>query len=490
MTTGHDIAARAAAAATRANMAGWCQTYAGLCWSAFFGRGTPNSYSNATAARKASQIVSRDPMAAPPGAFHWFEYGVDGHVGFALGSGLMANATGRTAGSLHHYGKNIHIHRVADYGLPYLGWSYTNGARQRIEGLTDANAPQPAANQRKVKSDATARRRSLPSTTLGTYDGNRNIPANAIVTPDGFVRSTYPGGQPNSNNCWFVFGTEYVSTSAFTNPDVAGIKDLGTLPAPKPIHKVTLVFGPDNVKVIDVVEGERVPRPGDPARDGLLFGGWALAGSAYDFTRPVTGPITVEAVWTQAPPVLHKVTLRYADGSEDVVEIADGSVLIEPSPGTFDGWEFKGWHVGGLLGAPYDFTQPILDDLVLVALWSRLEPEPEPEPEPTPQHRVIIDYADGVNAPKVLDVDAGSTIPQPSDPAKAGHRFAYWAWGSAGGPAFDFTTRINSDFTVVATYDVVDTTPPAKGSGLLGALITVGALILGAIAVALSQLGG
>src|SRR5690606_8746946 len=72
----------------------YCQTFAGNFWETFFGRKTPNSYGNATQAYNASTIVSKDYNAAPPGAYHYFTYGKDGHVGVALGSGYMASGTG------------------------------------------------------------------------------------------------------------------------------------------------------------------------------------------------------------------------------------------------------------------------------------------------------------------------------------------------------------------------------------------------------------
>ncbi|WP_445341749.1 RCC1 domain-containing protein [Bifidobacterium sp. ESL0827] len=48
-----------------------------------------------------------------------------------------------------------------------------------------------------------------------------------------------------------------------------------------------------------VPSGGQASRPKDPARDGYLFDGWFTGNTAYDFTRPVTGNITLTAKWTR-----------------------------------------------------------------------------------------------------------------------------------------------------------------------------------------------
>lgn len=142
MATSLDLAHWAADSADHADMTGWCQNYAGECWERAFNRPTPNSYPTATAAYNASDIQSFDWDAAPPCAFHYFDLGGptgDGHVGMALGSGYMVSATGWSSYAVDDLGKNIYVHRVADYAghLKYLGWSLTNGDRAQITGFTN-----------------------------------------------------------------------------------------------------------------------------------------------------------------------------------------------------------------------------------------------------------------------------------------------------------------------------------------------------------------
>lgn len=333
MTTALDLArttvARATADYVRGGMS-YCQQFVGNAWEAHFGRGTPNSYPSARAAQLASGPLNGNPETAPPGAIHYFEYGTLGHVGLALGSGLMASGTGRSAGALMHLGRSVYVHRVATYGLKYLGWSYTNGARPRIEGLTDHQAPVVAANQRQVKANADARRRVEPST-LAAYDANANLKANAVVTPDGFVRSTLAGGQPNGSDVWLKIGATFSHVSGFTNAGTAGLKDLGVIPVPKPKHAVTIVFGPTESKVVEVVEGLTLGQPGDPERDLFEFQGWAVGGVLYDFSRPVSEPFTLEALWS----VKANPEPNPGEGQEPTPEPepeGPGEVDVEPEP--------------------------------------------------------------------------------------------------------------------------------------------------------------
>jgi hypothetical protein len=203
----------------------YCQTFAGNFWETFFGRLTPNSYSNATEAYQASKIASLDWNAAPPGAYHYFKYGKDGHVGVALGSGYMASGTGWTTGAVENLGKNVYVHRVSDYAnhLPYLGWSYTNGNRAQITGLTDAYATPVAKNQRKVGS-VELRRRTSKSITA-SYDPNRNLAAGTVVTPEFWGR----GESVNGNDIWFSIGGLWSHSGGFTD---AGIHDIPEEPKP------------------------------------------------------------------------------------------------------------------------------------------------------------------------------------------------------------------------------------------------------------------
>lgn len=284
----------------------YCQQFAGNFWEQVMGRVTPNSYNSAKNAMLASGGLNGDYNAAPPGAYHYFDYSVYGHVGVALGSGLMASGTGWGTNAVAHLGKHVYIHRVADYArhLNYRGWAMTNGARATLVGLvSDANAPQVAPNQRQVKPNADARLRQKAPSLNSPYTA---VKAGSIVTPDGFVRSTIAGGATaDGNNIWFKFGENFCHSSVFTDSGTHDLVDLGTIAPPKPIQFFTVTVNYNNltndVKNFTVEEGKVFAEPTAPADDDFDFVGWTVNGEPYDFSKPVTGHLEIDAEWEAKP---------------------------------------------------------------------------------------------------------------------------------------------------------------------------------------------
>ena len=68
-----------------------------------------------------------------------------------------------------------------------------------------------------------------------------------------------------------------------------------------PIQQYTVTFNTDGGSTIDpvqVTDGNLVAQPADPTKSGYNFENWQLSGSDYNFSSPVTGNITLTAVWT------------------------------------------------------------------------------------------------------------------------------------------------------------------------------------------------
>lgn len=98
------------------------------------------AYPSATAARRASTIVSTNPDAAPASAFHFWSYPgwVDGvyddwgHVAPAIGNGWAAMTDPEDVDA--DWGNDLGVSHVASWTanrrgiVTYLGWSYTYGA--------------------------------------------------------------------------------------------------------------------------------------------------------------------------------------------------------------------------------------------------------------------------------------------------------------------------------------------------------------------------
>lgn len=78
-----------------------------------------------------------------------------------------------------------------------------------------------------------------------------------------------------------------------------------------------------------VVSGYKVSKPNDPIRTDYTFKGWKLGGSYYDFSRSVTGNITLVADWTfngnTYEPQTCETGFRAYDGSRKWFKITDES---------------------------------------------------------------------------------------------------------------------------------------------------------------------
>ena len=105
--------------------------------------------------------------------------------------------------------------------------------------------------------------------------------------------------------------------------------------------------------------------PADPTRTGYDFQGWFLGGSAYDFSTPVTGALTLTAHWAKQ---VYTVSFDPKGGSA----VASQSVAYQdragrPANPARTGYVFQGWYLGT---AAYDFATPVMGSLTLTASWA------------------------------------------------------------------------------------------------------------------------
>jgi uncharacterized repeat protein (TIGR02543 family) len=68
----------------------------------------------------------------------------------------------------------------------------------------------------------------------------------------------------------------------------------------KPTYKVTFdTNGGNTISSVKVKKDEVVKKPADPTKEGYIFKGWQVNGVDYNFDTPVTGNITITAVWEE-----------------------------------------------------------------------------------------------------------------------------------------------------------------------------------------------
>ena len=195
--------------------------------------------------------------------------------------------------------------------------------------------------------------------------------------------------------------------------DEEAFSDMILRAAWKDIHKVTFDTDggspvPDDQQVVD---GDNATRPEtDPTKDGYTFQGWTdESGNPYDFSSPVTGPMTLKAQWKLNS---YPVTFDSTGGSNVPSQTVNhGSRATRPANPTRAGYTFAGWVDSS--GNPYDFSTPVTGPITLRATWTA-NPAPAPTPRPTPAPAPNPTPAPGpAPAPAPAATPAAQSAPEP-----------------------------------------------------------------------------
>ena len=193
-----------------------------------------------------------------------------------------------------------------------------------------------------------------------------------------------------------------------------------------------------------VVEGKATTAPAAPTRSGYTFGGWFTdpqGAQSYNFAAPVTGDLTLYALWVDNASLPHSVTFHANDGTQNTswIRVPAGSTVQAPNPGpTRQDYRFTFWSLDAAGTQPYDFSTPVNTDLDLYAQWAGM-------------HTVSFDTGTdaGIDPQQVSD---GATVARPTDPTRDGYTFTGWSTDKAGKNVFDFNTPVTSDLTLVAQW--------------------------------------
>lgn len=219
---------------------------------------------------------------------------------------------------------------------------------------------------------------------------------------------------------------------------------------PKPVmHTVT--FNSNGGTSIDpqtVQDGLTVRRPADPVKNDYVFDGWYLDNDQYDFNKPVTGDITLTAIYHRKPiPQPNMYTVRFDTGEGSKVDpqtIIEGKTVIRPADPSMDGYDFQGWLLDG---KDYDWNTPITGDITLTASWT--------EKAPT-LFTVAFNTGGASNIPS-QKVKEGDKAARPTDPKRTGYTFTGW---QLNGKDYDWNTPITTDIILTATWQKNETPKP------------------------------
>ena len=206
------------------------------------------------------------------------------------------------------------------------------------------------------------------------------------------------------------------------------------------LDQYTVTFdtnGGDEVEPQNVYDGGNAKAP-DVSKEGRTLLYWLdEEGNEFDFSTPITGDITLTAVWDK-----NSVTFDAGEDAEspEEQEVDYGSTAAEPETPVREGYRFICWTADPDTGEEYDFSTEIKSDVTLTAVWEALE-----------YYTVTFD-SDGGTEVEAQQVAEDGTASKPADPSKEGMTFAYWS--ADGETEYDFSEPVTEDITLIAVWKV------------------------------------
>ena len=150
------------------------------------------------------------------------------------------------------------------------------------------------------------------------------------------------------------------------------------------------------------------------------------------------------------------------DGSGTVntnrVQKGQNFTVDKPVNPSRTGYTFKYWSTSKS-GSAYDFNQVVTKDLTLYAIWEKKEVAPT-------SYTVRFDTMGGSSVYS-QNISAGGKVTKPSNPSRTGYTFKYWSKSSSGSE-YDFSSKVNSSFTLYAVWDKIQVDPPSHSGGDIG----------------------
>jgi len=188
-------------------------------------------------------------------------------------------------------------------------------------------------------------------------------------------------------------------------------------------------------------DGDLVIQPENPEKDGFTFVEWQWNDVAYDFSKPVTEDLTLNAIYK--PVVVSHTVIFNSDGGTVISPqtINDGDSIIQPEDPEKDSFTFVEWQWNDVA---YDFSKPVTSDLTLTAIYKPV----------VVSHTVTFNSAGGTVIPSQT-IKNGDPVIQPEDPEKDGFTFVEWQWNDV---AYDFSKPVTSDLTLTAIYEATGPT--------------------------------
>lgn len=267
-----------------------------------------------------------------------------------------------------------------------------------------------------------------------TFTGAGDAFTQTVVDGSPATVPTIPSKKGYTFTGWYAGDSLY----DFTSPVTADL----TVDARWVKNMYTVSFdsnGGSGVQSQQVAYEDAASQPDNPTLEGHTFQGWTLDGDPYDFTTPVTSNITLKALWKRNAPAAKKHTVAFDSGEGSRVDsqtVKEGDPVAKPDNPTREGYTFNGWLLGD---APYDFTQPVMQDLTLTASWVKNKST----------YTVKFDLNGGDGDIPDQKVKEGSTIDRPDNPTREGYTFTGWRYQDSD---WNFLNAVGSNMTLTAQW--------------------------------------
>ncbi|WP_337099389.1 InlB B-repeat-containing protein [Paenibacillus sp. YIM B09110] len=204
--------------------------------------------------------------------------------------------------------------------------------------------------------------------------------------------------------------------------------------------------------LIGIRQGDKIDEPEETTRSGYEFLGWYDADNNkfWDFaTDTVNGNVILYGLWKD---VTYSVLFDSQGGSivANAPTIPAGTTVAKPIDPTRAGYAFAGWYSDTSYSTPWNFLADTVNaNTTLYAKWTA---------DANALRTVTFDSQGGSAVASETNVIAGTTVPKPSDPTRAGYAFAGWYKEASGTTAWNFATdTVSANLTLYAKWDVAYT---------------------------------
>lgn len=203
----------------------------------------------------------------------------------------------------------------------------------------------------------------------------------------------------------------------------------------------TVVFNADNdAERIENVTACNKAHFFTPVKQCYHFAGWFTDDEflfPFDFDTPVEHDYALFAKWELTDTIVKFDTDGGSVCANQIVTL--GSKAKEPTEPSKLGYKFAGWFTDQTCLTPYNFDSVILDETTIYAKWELTT------------FSVTFETFGGTDIPTQILVLGRKIIP-PADPQKIGYEFGGWYTDKLRLVPYNFSTKVETDFTLYALW--------------------------------------